>query len=101
MSLLKLNYSFLYSTHTVPKFFDVFRFRMTIKESQPLAAILVELLVKCSNCIESFIFVTPANELHTFRVLRKGLIGVGDIGVFGFIQGKFFAPANIVNPVGI
>jgi hypothetical protein len=34
-------------------------------------------------------------------MLRKGLIGVGDIGVFGFIQGKFFAPANIVNPVGI
>jgi len=34
-------------------------------------------------------------------VLRKGLIGVGGIGVFGFIQGKFFALANIVDPVGI
>ena len=34
-------------------------------------------------------------------VLGKGLIGVSDIGLFGLIQGQFFALANIVNPVRI
>jgi hypothetical protein len=29
------------------------------------------------------------------------LIGAGDIGLFGFIPGQFFAPANIIHPVGI
>ncbi len=30
---------------------------------------------------------------------RKRFVGVGDIGVFGFIQWEFFALANIVNPI--
>jgi len=34
-------------------------------------------------------------------VSGKGLIGVSDIGLIGLIQGQFFAPADIVNPVRI
>jgi hypothetical protein len=43
----------------------------------------------------------PLSFTPSSPVLRKRLISVGDIGVFGFIQGKFFALANIFNPVGI